>query len=73
MVIYLYSIMSSETLSEKQQELLTLQAEFQDYQEMSKTIEIELEGEISDLKSIVQNLTELNRELKKKNSELKVR
>lgn len=65
--------MSSETLSEKQQELLTLQAEFQDYQEMSKTIEIELEGEISDLKSIVQNLTELNRELKKKNSELKVR
>ena len=60
------------SLIEKEEELNQIRAEFQDYQEMSKTLESELEDEVEELKSVIEKLKQENQELNEKNNELKV-
>ena len=60
------------SLSEKEEELNQLRSEFDEFQEMSKTLEAELEDEIEDLKAVIIKLKQENQEIIDQNSELKV-
>ena len=61
-----------KSLSEKEAELAELRRDYEEYEEMSKKIETELEEEIEDLKSIIVKLKQDSSELADKNTEQKV-
>ena len=61
-----------KSLAEKEAELTELRCDYEEYEEMSKKIEAELEEEIEDLKLTIVKLKQDISELAEKNTEQKV-